>query len=88
MTMAVCPSGWPASTCCNLSIFVKQTLRSRNLHSLMLRHARFGVPKGPRMIKAIKSAIEKITPAGENPFWSWLTIVALGLFVANVFWFR
>jgi hypothetical protein len=40
------------------------------------------------MIKAIKFAIEKNTPAGEKPFWSWVSIVALGLFVANVFWFR
>jgi hypothetical protein len=71
-----------------LELSVKQTLNGA-IYGLCLAQAGFLVPKDPaRMIKTIKAAIEKITPAGEDPFWSWVSIVALSLFVANVFWFR
>jgi hypothetical protein len=40
------------------------------------------------MIKVIKATFKKITPAGEDPLWCWITVVGLGLFVANVFWVR
>ena len=40
------------------------------------------------MLKFIKAMVIKVTPKHEDPFWFWITTVALGLFVGNVLWFR
>ena len=73
-----------------LSLSSKQILKCSNLWCVALATlGRFGsLGDCAQMIKVIKAAIEKITPAGEDPFWCWITVVGFGLFVANVFWIR
>ena len=40
------------------------------------------------MIKFIKATINKITPKHEDPTWSWIMTMVLGLIVGNVLWFK